>query len=454
MDVQLKIRAEAEERRTQLAELENFLTDINKKDESLKGTTKTGKEPKKVPPVRGQRAKGEDLNDSCPSAEQAGTKEEVKPSTPEELAESEKKKGNELYAQGLFEDAIAAYTAGLSHMKRNATLLSNRAQAWLKLEVFAEAEADCTQALAIEPDHVKALLRRATARKALSRNVAALNDAERVLVLEENNKQAQKLCKDLKSSAEAEQRSQAADKSSQKKKKRLVIQEVNSSSAPTTGGSATTTTTTNTKVPTSTFTNQSRQSRQGATTRPTATPRATLEELPDKEDEEENTDNGNGNDAVAAENENENGSPEKSSEDSWEQIPEVKPKIAVPTPKLPVPTTAPANLPEFEYAYRTMKEQSREDLLQYLGLIPPSTYRTLFKSSLEADVWMDLMAAKALLTPSDMWEALQASLKVARFDMILLFLSAADKEQIRGWIAICAKDGKDVSQLQKAYDLA
>ena len=55
---------------------------------------------------------------------------------------------------------------------------SNRAMCWIKLKEWRKAELDCTLALGVDPEHVKSLQRRATARNALGMHRAALSDLE------------------------------------------------------------------------------------------------------------------------------------------------------------------------------------------------------------------------------------------------------------------------------------
>ncbi|KAK0063583.1 RNA polymerase II-associated protein 3 [Biomphalaria pfeifferi] len=110
----------------------------------------------------------------------------------------EKKKGNELYKLGQLEQAIEAYSKGLMFDPTNSLLLSNRAQAFLKLNKYTECESDCTLSLTGAPLFVKSYLRRATARLALGKLEEAVRDFQRALELEPNNKQAKMEIKRLK----------------------------------------------------------------------------------------------------------------------------------------------------------------------------------------------------------------------------------------------------------------
>ena len=103
--------------------------------------------------------------------------------------EEEKQRGNELFKQKEYAKAIQAYTNALNMIKSitnttNTTnnnhnqveviCLCNRAQAYLNLQqplTNSNCEAaikDCTRALELEPDNVKALFRRATALEAMN----------------------------------------------------------------------------------------------------------------------------------------------------------------------------------------------------------------------------------------------------------------------------------------------
>lgn len=92
--------------------------------------------------------------------------------------------GNEAFKVGDYAAAIKSYTICLGLKRDNATAFSNRAMAYLKLNQYNNAEKDADAALRIDPDHVKALVRRATARHALGKHRAALLDCERAADLD------------------------------------------------------------------------------------------------------------------------------------------------------------------------------------------------------------------------------------------------------------------------------
>ena len=75
--------------------------------------------------------------------------------------------GNEKYNQNDFDKAFNIYTEGLKEpdidYKLKIKLLSNRSICSLKLRLFNEIIIDCTAVLLVEPDNIKAILRRAMA---------------------------------------------------------------------------------------------------------------------------------------------------------------------------------------------------------------------------------------------------------------------------------------------------
>lgn len=69
--------------------------------------------------------------------------------------------GNELFKYGNFAEASIAYGEGLELDPSNPVLLCNRAACWSKLGQWEKSIEDCNQALKIQPNYIKALLRRA-----------------------------------------------------------------------------------------------------------------------------------------------------------------------------------------------------------------------------------------------------------------------------------------------------
>eukprot|EP00850_Spirogloea_muscicola_P008093 SM000042S15360 [mRNA] locus=s42:491016:493211:- [translate_table: standard] len=86
--------------------------------------------------------------------------------------------GNDLFREGNYVGAAAAYGEGLSLDPGNAVLLCNRSACLSKLGQWQEALQDCNVALREHPHYTKALLRRANCLSKLERWPEALRDYE------------------------------------------------------------------------------------------------------------------------------------------------------------------------------------------------------------------------------------------------------------------------------------
>lgn len=115
----------------------------------------------------------------------------------------EKEKGNRLFKDGRYDEAIESYGIGIECDPQNPVLYANRAMAFLRKNMLGVAEEDCNQALRWDPNYVKAYHRRGLAREGLGKKALALEDFRTVLSLEPNNREARqhltKLEKELKS---------------------------------------------------------------------------------------------------------------------------------------------------------------------------------------------------------------------------------------------------------------
>lgn len=70
-------------------------------------------------------------------------------------------RGNDLFKTERFTEACSAYGEGLRLDPSNSVLYCNRAACWFKLGQWERSLDDCNQALRIQPNYIKALLRRA-----------------------------------------------------------------------------------------------------------------------------------------------------------------------------------------------------------------------------------------------------------------------------------------------------
>ncbi|XP_043722979.1 RNA polymerase II-associated protein 3-like [Telopea speciosissima] len=106
-------------------------------------------------------------------------------------AASEKELGNEYFKQKKFKEAIDCYSRSIA-LSPTAVAFANRAMACLKMKRFVEAESDCSEALNLDDRYVKAYSRRATARKELGKYKASMEDSEFALRLEPHNQELKK----------------------------------------------------------------------------------------------------------------------------------------------------------------------------------------------------------------------------------------------------------------------
>eukprot|EP00981_Chlorochromonas_danica_P002225 scaffold437_cov168-Ochromonas_danica.AAC.42 len=180
--VQLQIRQNAEEISSVLRELQGWEKAVQGKDKALRGQ-------KKKAQLTASAAGGEGVRVSG-GAVPLKTSSSTLPQQTTDVEEVERERGNAEFKAGRFEAAVRCYTKCLGLKARNCLAFSNRAMAFLKMREFSRALSDCNSALAIAPQHVKSLLRRASALAALGRLRAALRDLRQVLEAEPNNKQA------------------------------------------------------------------------------------------------------------------------------------------------------------------------------------------------------------------------------------------------------------------------
>jgi len=116
------------------------------------------------------------------------------------LSESEiiKLEGNEAFKAGRIDEAVTKYTQAIQRCGGNdeksngvrADLYANRAACYVQLYEPSKVRADCDAALALQPGHIKALLRRGQALEALEKYRQALEDFEAVLRVEPNAQMA------------------------------------------------------------------------------------------------------------------------------------------------------------------------------------------------------------------------------------------------------------------------
>jgi len=101
-----------------------------------------------------------------------------------------KEAGNELFKVGKVQEALKKYDEAMNLLKLpeennlKAHLHSNRAHCWVQLYEPAKVVAESTECLNIEPNNTKALLRRGFAYESLEKFRQALDDFNKVLLLD------------------------------------------------------------------------------------------------------------------------------------------------------------------------------------------------------------------------------------------------------------------------------
>jgi len=97
--------------------------------------------------------------------------------------ENKKKDGNDAFSCGKYQEAYDLYSECINldpeNGGLNSTLYNNRAAASLKMGKNAEAVADCTKAIDLDPNYLKAFLRRANCYTLLQQYEEAVRDYER-----------------------------------------------------------------------------------------------------------------------------------------------------------------------------------------------------------------------------------------------------------------------------------
>lgn len=101
---------------------------------------------------------------------------------------------NQEFREAAFTYTDALRTCPLAFPKERAVLYANRAAAKIKLELTESAIEDCTKAIELQPDYVKALLRRAQLYESSEKLDEALADYKRVVELDPSHTESLSAC--------------------------------------------------------------------------------------------------------------------------------------------------------------------------------------------------------------------------------------------------------------------
>ncbi|XP_029846668.2 tetratricopeptide repeat protein 1 isoform X2 [Ixodes scapularis] len=125
-----------------------------------------------------------------------------------ERAQQLKATGNGSFKEGLYMEALEAYTEALricplDSTQERSVLFSNRAATWTRLEKNKFAVKDCTRAIELNPTYLKPVLKRAQLHKELDNLDDSLKDYQRVLELDPSVGEARHACMAPKTPAQA-----------------------------------------------------------------------------------------------------------------------------------------------------------------------------------------------------------------------------------------------------------
>jgi len=113
-----------------------------------------------------------------------------------ELADAEKLKGNECFKSGDWANAVKFYTEALKRNPKDAKIYSNRAACYTKLNAFDLTIKDCDSSIALDPNFVKAYLRKANVLKAMGQAQKAMEVYAKAMELDPNSDEAKNGYKD------------------------------------------------------------------------------------------------------------------------------------------------------------------------------------------------------------------------------------------------------------------
>lgn len=122
--------------------------------------------------------------------ESAIKEEERKAYINPELAEQEKEKGNELFRQGKFAEALKCYSEAIKRNPSDAKVYSNRAACYTKLAAFDLGLKDCDKCLELEPTFVKGWIRKGKILQGMQQYSRASTAFQKAMELDPNASEA------------------------------------------------------------------------------------------------------------------------------------------------------------------------------------------------------------------------------------------------------------------------
>ncbi|KAJ6807732.1 RNA polymerase II-associated protein 3 [Iris pallida] len=360
-------------------------------------------------------------------------------------AATEKDLGNEYFKQKKYLEAIDCYSRSIA-LSPTSVAFANRAMAYLKVKKFEESESDCTEALNLDDRYVKAYSRRATARKELGKLKASMEDSDFAIRLEPNNQELRKQYTETKTLLEKEL---AKTNSGPPKSSGQGTQKVENSDMLTKGVKGAHSISSNLqKKPRPPLLNADRkgprhlankayadsESNGKATGKPLIAVtevdsnhtsigvKSRDQTMNDTHDSVTSISNGS-NVKVVDRSKHVNALIQDLASRAASRV------MATVVKDIPAPKSA----YEFEVSWRALSAKS-EKQAHLLKAIPPASLPQIFKNALSAPMLIDIIKCTATFFKDDSELALsilENMVKVPRFDMIVMCLSAADHSELR-----------------------
>ncbi|TPX68228.1 hypothetical protein SpCBS45565_g03218 [Spizellomyces sp. 'palustris'] len=343
------------------------------------------------------------------------------------ILEKEKGKGNAWFKKRDYKRAILCYSKSMQLDPTSALLPVNRALAYLKLDRFAEAEADCTQGIEMDPKNVKALWRRGIARAKLGKVEEARQDLEAAVVLEPTNKSIKADLSDVLVSIKEKAAKNDEKNSTRPVRRRLAIEEVGEEEV---------------SINISLKPHQTTSLQGNGTTMP-----ITAQEVSKRDVK------------IPINSISPPPAQMQKSQSLRNDVANMSKPVVLPSVSA---FAAPKSMYEFERDWKSLKGDNAA-IYGYLKIINPKSYQRIFKNSLESSYISKIIFVlrdhyKKDNKAHEALDTLEHLALLPRFDMNTMFLSKADKQALRDildWLKACADDNKidpsEIHKLQKAY---
>jgi len=135
----------------------------------------------------------EEVNQQLAIIAASGPKTKNADGTPLSPQQLSKEEGNFHYKEGRYDKAIESYTKAIKLTKNEdekATFLSNRAACYAQMQMYNEVIADCNLCLEVQPNNVKAIVRRGLAYESKEIWKLARIDMQKAISLDPTARQA------------------------------------------------------------------------------------------------------------------------------------------------------------------------------------------------------------------------------------------------------------------------